>query len=277
MIQPVIITVALVGAEVLREHTPYIPITPDEIAKDAFECYKLGASIAHLHVRDEKGMPSQDKEIFKEVTAKIKEKCDIIIQYSTGGAVGMSIQERIQGLENMPDMATLSTGSINFGDEVFMNTRAQMIEIAQGISKYGVKPEIEIFDTGMIDSALYLLKKGYISMPIHWDFVTGMLGGVRASKEALQYMVPLLPEGSTWSVAGIGRSQFEIAKESILLGGHIRVGMEDNIYLEKGVLTPSNAALVEKTVKIIEELEPKTKRRVATIQEARAILNLKTV
>jgi len=121
----------------------------------------------------------------------------------------------------------------------------------------------------------FLLKKGYINMPVHFDFVTGMKGGVRASKEALNYMLPLLPEQSTWCVAGIGRTQFEITKEAVLLGGHVRVGMEDNIFLEKGVLTPSNAKLVEKMVNIINELEPVTKRKVATVAEARKILNLK--
>jgi 3-keto-5-aminohexanoate cleavage enzyme len=272
--KPVIITVAAVGAEVLREHTPYIPITPEEIADDVYNSYLAGASIAHLHVRDEFGMPSQDKDIFKKVTTLIKEKCDIIIQYSTGGAVGMDIPTRTQGLVNKPDMGTLSTGSINFGNEVFTNTDNQMIEIAKMLKKHGVKPEIEVFDTGMIDNAIYLLKKGYIETPLHFDFVTGIRGGVRASKEALEYMLPLLPENSTWCVAGIGRAQFEITKKAIKLGGHVRVGMEDNIFLEKGVLTPSNAKLVEKMANLIIELEPITKRRVATVEEARKILNL---
>ncbi len=272
---PIIITVAAVGAEVLREHTPHIPITPEEIAEDVYQSYLAGASMAHLHVRDEKGMPSQDKDIFKKVTELIKEKCDIIIQYSTGGAVGMDIATRTQGLVNKPDMGTLSTGSLNFGNEVFMNTESQMIEIANKLKNYGVKPEIEVFDTGMIDNAIYLLKKGYIEAPLHFDFVTGVRGGVRASKEALEYMLPLLPENSTWSVAGIGRAQFEITKEAIKLGGHVRVGMEDNIFLEKGVLTPSNAALVKKMVSIVNELKPITGRSVATVEEARKILNLK--
>jgi len=272
---PVIITVAAVGAEVLRKHTPYIPITPEEIAEDVYNAYKAGASIAHLHVRDKDGNPSQDKALFKKTTDLIKEKCDIIIQYSTGGAVGMDIETRTQGLINKPDMGTLSTGSINFGNEVFTNTQEQMIEIAKKLMKNNVKPEIEIFDTGMIDNAIYLLKKGFIDIPIHFDFVTGMKGGVRATKEALKYMIPLLPKLSTWSVAGIGRTQFEITKEAVKLGGHVRVGMEDNIFVEKGILTPSNAKLVEKMANIIKELEPETKRKVATVAEARKILNLK--
>ena len=272
---PIIITVAAVGAEVLREHTPHIPITPEEIAEDVYQSYLAGASIAHLHVRDEFGMPSQDKDIFKKVTDLIKEKCDIIIQYSTGGAVGMDIETRTQGLVNRPDMGTLSTGSLNFGNEVFMNTQSQMIEIASKLKKHGVKPEIEVFDTGMIDNAIYLLKKGYIDAPLHFDFVTGVRGGVRASKEALEYMLPLLPENSTWTVAGIGRAQFDITLEAVKLGGHIRVGMEDNIFLEKGILTPSNAALVKKMVGLVNELKPITGRRVATVEEARKILNLK--
>ncbi len=274
MNKPVIITVCAVGAEVTKEQTPYIPVTPDEIANDVFECYKVGASIVHLHVRDKDGNPSQDKDIFKEVTEKIKAKCDIIIQYSTGGAVYMTVEERIQGLINKPDMATLSTGSINFGDEIFSNTREQMIKIATKIKENGIKPEIEIFDTGMIDNALYLIKKGYLSTPLHFDFVTGLLGGVRATKEALQYMLPLLPENSTWTVAGIGKSQFDIAKEGILLGGNIRIGMEDNIYLEKGVLAKSNAELIQKAVSIVNELYPITHRKVATVKEAKELLNL---
>lgn len=272
---PIIITVAAVGAEVLREHTPHIPITPEEIAEDVYQSYLAGASIAHLHVRDEFGKPSQDKDIFKRVTELIKEKCDIIIQYSTGGAVGMDIATRTQGLINRPDMGTLSTGSLNFGNEVFMNTQEQMIEIANKLKKYSVKPEIEVFDTGMIDNAIFLLKKGYIEAPLHFDFVTGVRGGVRATREALEYMLPLLPKDSTWTVAGIGRAQFEITQEAIKLGGHIRVGMEDNIFLEKGVLTPSNVALVKKMVSLVNELKPITNRRVATVEEARKILNLK--
>ena len=271
---PVIITVAVVGAEVLREHTPYIPITPEEIAEDVYQSWKKGASIAHLHVRDEDGNPSQDKDTFKKVTELIKSKCDIIIQYSTGGAVGMSIEERIQGLENKPDMGTLSTGSLNFGNEVFTNTQSDMIAIANRLKKYNIKPEIEVFDTGMIDNALYLLKKGYVDSPLHFDFVTGIRGGVRATKEALEYMIPLLPEKSTWCVAGIGRSQFDITKEAVLLGGHVRVGMEDNIFLEKGVLTTSNAQLVSKMAQIINDLKPQTKRGIATVAEAREILGL---
>lgn len=266
-----IITAAICGAEVTKEHNPNVPYTVEEIANEAEAAYKAGASIIHLHVREDDGTPTQDKERFRQCMEAIKERCpDIIVQPSTGGAVGMSDEERLQPTELGPEMATLSCGSVNFGgDEVFLNTETSIINFAKTMKERGVKPEIEVFDKGMIDVAKRLAKKGYIDKPMHFDFVLGVQ--VAATARDLAFMVDSLPEGSTWTVAGIGRQEMPMAAIAIAMGGHVRVGFEDNIYLSKGVLAKSNGELVEKVVRIAKELG----REIATPDEAREILGLK--
>lgn len=269
--EKLIITVAVCGAEVTRKDTPYIPITPEEIAHQTYEAYLAGASIVHLHVRDENGNPTQDPEIFNRTVRLIREKCpDIIVQVSTGGAVWMTPEERLQSLEADPDMATLTTGTVNFGNDVFYNSMPMIERFASVMKERGIMPEFECFDLGHINNAMVLVKKGLVQGHLHFDFVMGVPGGIAANARNLVTMVDSLPPGATWSVAGIGRHEFPMAAMAIVMGGHVRVGLEDNIYIEKGVLARSNAELVEKVVRLAKELG----RPVATAKEAREILQL---
>lgn len=265
-----IITAALVGAEVTRSQTPYIPLTPAEIADAAFDCYLAGASIVHIHVRDSTGNATQDKEIFAETIRLIKEKCDIIVQISTGGAVTAKIEERIAPIGLKPEMATLSTGTVNFGADIFLNTQEYMEMIARAIQENGVKAEVEVFDVGMIQNALNLVKKGLLAEPVHFDFVMGVPGAIPGTAKNLMHLIESIPQNATWTVAGIGRAELPLAVMAIVLGGHVRVGFEDNIFYSRGVLAKSNAELVERVVRIARECG----REIATPTEARAILSM---
>lgn len=265
-----IITAALTGAEVTKEQQPALPVSPDEIAEAAYECYKAGASIVHVHARDEEGNPTQAYEVYKEIKEKIEAKCDIIVQPSTGGATWHTPEERLQPVELKPEMATLSCGTCNFGPEVFMNTQDYIEKFASRMKELGVKPEIEVFERGMINNALRLVKKGLIDAPLHFDFVLGVPGACPGTPEDLMHMVKSIPEGSTWTVAGIGRAELPLAVMAIVLGGNVRVGFEDNVYYSKGVLAASNAQLVERIARIAKEMD----REVATPEEARKILGI---
>jgi len=269
--EKLIITAALTGAEVTKELQPSLPVTPDEIADAAYECYKAGASIVHIHAREENGKPTQDYKVYKEIKEKIEAKCNIIVQPSTGGAVWHSAEERLQPVELSPEMATLSCGTCNFGSDVFMNSQEYIEKFASRMKELGVKPEIEVFERGMINNAIRLAKKGLIDMPLHFDFVLGVPGACPGTPEDLMHMIRSIPEGSTWTVAGIGRAELPLAAMAVVLGGHVRVGFEDNIYYSKGVLAESNAQLVERVVRIAKELE----REIATPDEAREILGIK--
>lgn len=268
--EKLIITAALTGAEVTRDQTPYIPLTPLEIAEAAYECYKAGASIVHIHVRDKDGNATQDKEVFAETIRLIKEKCNIIVQISTGGAVTAKVDERIAPISLKPEMATLTTGTVNFGGDVFFNPPLYIERIAQAIKENGVRPEVEVFEVGMIQNALALIKKGLLTAPLHFDFVMGVPGGIPGSPKNLMHLVESIPQDSTWTVAGIGRAELPLAVMATILGGHVRVGFEDNIYYSKGVLAKSNAELVERIVRIAKECG----REVATPDEAREILSI---
>lgn len=269
--EKLIITAAICGAEVTKEHNPAVPYTVEEIAQEAESAYKAGASIIHLHVREDDGTPTQSKARFKACIDAIREKCpDAIIQPSTGGAVGMTDEERLQPTELLPEMATLDCGTLNFGgDEIFVNTENTIINFAKIMNERNIKPEIEVFDKGMVDYAIGFNKKGYIKSPMHFDFVLGVQ--MAASARDLVFMVDSIPEGSTWTVAAVGRHQLPMAAIGIAMGGHVRVGFEDNIYYSKGELATSNGQLVERVVRLANELG----REVATPDEARAILGLK--
>jgi len=269
--EKLIITAALTGAEVTREQQPALPILPEEIARAAEECVKAGASIVHLHARNADGSSTQDKETYRRIIAAIRERCDVIVQVSTGGAVGMTPTERLAPVTLAPEMATLSMGSVNFGDDVFMNHPADMEIFAQAMREHGVKPEFELFDTGMITTLNRWLKKGLLSAPLHVDFVLGIPGGMAGTPEALMYMKSQLPTGASWTVAGIGAAELPLATLAILLGGHVRVGFEDNVYYRKGELATSNAQLVERIARISQELD----RPLATPVEARTILGIR--
>lgn len=270
--EKLIITCCVTGAEVTKEQNPAVPYTPEEIAQSSYEAYKAGASIIHLHVRENDGTPTQDKEIYRQNIELIKDKCpDVIIQVSTGGAVGMSDEERAQPLELNPEMASLDCGTCNFGNDVFKNTPKTMEYFAKEMKKRGVKPEFEVFERGWIENAKWLAKQGLVDEPLHFDFIMGAPGTMPGDIKDLIYMMESIPAGSTWTVGGIGRFQLPMATAAIMLGGHVRVGLEDNLYYKKGVLAESNAQLVERVVRIAREFD----REIATPDEAREILNLK--
>ncbi len=268
--QPVMITAAMVGAEVTRAQQPNLPTTPQEIITAAVECYEAGAAIIHLHVRDAEGNATQDAAIFREVVEGIRARCDVITQVSTGGAIWMSAEERLQSIECRPDMATLTTGTVNFGDGVFMNDRGLVETFARHLRDYGIVPEIEIFDAGMLDEAMRLRSMGLISDPIHFDFVMGVPGGIGADPAHLVHLARCLPPGSSWSVAGIGRHQLTLGTIALAMGGNVRVGFEDNIFYRKGQLARTNAELVARIVRIAQELD----RPIATPAQAREMLQL---
>ncbi len=270
--QKLIITAAICGAEVTKEHNKKVPYTVDEIVREAKSAYENGASIIHLHVRHDDGTPTQDINRYKECIEAIKKECpNVIIQPSTGGAVGMSNEERIQPVNLKPEMATLDCGTCNFGkDDIFVNTENTIKEFGEIMIKQGVKPELEVFDKGMIDMALRLHKKGYIKDNMHFNFVMGVNGGISATYRDLIFLKESIPQNATFTVSGIGKAQFEMAALSILLGGHVRVGFEDNIYIKKGKLAKSNGELVKKVVKIAKALD----REIASPTEAREILGL---
>lgn len=267
-----IITAAICGAEVTKEHNPAVPYTVEEIAREAKSAADAGASIIHLHVRTDDGTPTQSAERFKECMDAIRAVApDVIIQPSTGGAVGMTNDERLQPTTLNPEMATLDCGTCNFGgDEVFTNTENMIIDFAEKMNARNIKPECEVFDKGMIDMALRLHKKGHIKGPMHFDFVMGVNGGISATARDLVFMRGSIPPESTWTVAGVGRNQFQMAVMGIIMGGHVRVGFEDNVYIEKGVPAKSNGELVERVVRLAKELN----RPIATPAEAREILGL---
>lgn len=271
---PMVITAAMVGAETTREQTPYLPITAEEIGEDAAKCREAGAAMVHLHVRTPDGQPSQDTELFRAAIRAIRAQSDILIQVSTGGAVGMNVEERCGALKlqgsDRPDMATLSTGTVNFGADVFWNPRPLIRDIAARIKALGVKPEIECFDVGMIDEARALEKEGFITLPAHFDFVLGVPGALAATPDGLDFMRSYIPPGSSWTCAAVGRHQLPFVDLAAERGGNSRVGLEDNIYLSKGVLAKGNFELVAQAA-----ARAKAKgRELATPQQARELLRL---
>lgn len=271
--EKLIITAAICGAEVTKEHTEAIPYTVSEMVREAKGAFEAGASIIHLHVREDDGTPTQSKERFKEVIDAIRKEIgnDVILQVSTGGAAYMSIDERIQPLELDVKMSTLDCGTLNFGgDEIFKNTENDIKYVASILNERGIKAELECFEKGHIDLVKRLHQKGFINGPLHFSFVLGVNGGQTGELRDFLFLKESLPEGSTYSVAGIGRFEFPLATYAILSGGHVRVGLEDNIYISKGVLAKSNGELVEKVVRIANEFG----REIASPKEARIILGM---
>jgi 3-keto-5-aminohexanoate cleavage enzyme len=269
---PAIITAAICGAETTREQTPYLPITPDELGDEAARCREAGASVIHLHVRTADGTPTQDKALFQQAIDAIRKRCDVIVQTSTGGAVGMSADERAQPLEcnPPPDMASLNAGSLNFGDDVFLNPFPLVRDFAQRMHAKKIAYELECYDVGHVEACLRLGQEGVIRLPAPFDFVMGVRGGIQATEENLRFLIGKLPPGSTFNVAGLGRQQLPMAEISLKLGGHARCGLEDNIYLSKGVLAKGSFELVAR----VAEIAHSAGRGVATTAQAREILRL---
>ncbi|MFH0800264.1 MAG: 3-keto-5-aminohexanoate cleavage protein [Pseudomonadota bacterium] len=271
--QPLIITAAITGAETTKEMNPNLPVTPEEQARAAAECVAAGAAVIHLHVRDSKGKPSQSLADFRASIDAIRAACDPkpIIQISTGGAVGAPMEERARPIAELkPEMASLNVASMNFGDEVFLNRPQDVKELAKKMFELGVIPEVEVYDAGHIEIAKRLLKNGFLAKPIHYQFVLGVPGGLSGEERNLKFMIGSVDEGDTWAVAGVGRYEFPLAELAVPLGGHVRVGFEDNVYYEKGVLAKSNAELVARVKRIAGDCG----RAVATPQDARKMLGL---
>jgi len=273
--QPLILTAAITGAETTRKDQPNLPITPEEQARDAVACYEAGARVIHLHVREDDGSPSQRLERFDESITAIRKACpQAIIQISTGGAVGVSFDDRIAPLNLKPEMGTLNGGTLNFGDNIFTNHPADIVRLAETFKTTGVVPEVEVYESGMIDYIAKLVKKEYIvHTPLHVQFVLGVPGGMNGSPKNVLYMAAHLKElipTATWAVAGIGRWHVPASLTAMNNGGHIRVGFEDNIYYHKNVIADSNAQLVARMRRIAEEIG----RPIATTAQAREILAL---
>ncbi len=270
---PLIITCSPVGAEVMKTDNPAAPYTPAEIAQEAIGAVKAGASIVHLHAREEDGTPSQRTALFAEAVRLIRREVDVIIQISTGGAVTATPDERlapVRELDPAPEMASLTLGTVNFGGDVFWNAPDLIETFAKEFQLRGIKPELEIFEAGMMTTAQRLVKKGLLTGPLHYDFVLGVPGALAGTPENLMYLYGQLPEGATWTVAGIGAAELKLGTMAIALGGHVRVGFEDNVFYRKGELAKSNAQLVERIARIAAELD----RPVATPDEARALLSM---
>lgn len=269
----VILTVAPTGSSTPAAKCPGLPVTPAEIAAETYECWKAGASVVHLHVRDDQGNASMEYEKFRESVALIREKCDIVINMTTAGGFGVPDDERILPLDLIPEMATIDAGSMNVkGDFVFHNSVAFLEKLGRRAQELGIRPEIEVMDTGMVYTALRLIEQGYIKSPPHFQMVLGMENGMAATVENLVYMKNLLPPGATWSAFGVGKAHLTILMATLALGGHVRVGMEDNIYLDAGQKASSNVDFVERTRRIIEL----NNKRPATPEETRAMLGLRS-
>jgi uncharacterized protein (DUF849 family) len=266
----VIITAALTGAMTPKDSNPNIPLTPQDIAEDAYRCYKAGAAIVHLHMRDDAGIGTMDAAKFAETADLIKKKCDIVINMTTSGEAEAPDEKRIAHLYLRPEMASFDAGSFNWMPAgVFQNSPRFLENLTKIMKQYGIKPEMEIFDSGFMNIVDYYVKKGLIDQPIHYQFVLGVLGGIDASIDNLIFLQRKLPKDSTWSAFGIGKDHLKILYATIALGGHIRVGLEDCIYYAKGQLA-TNEQLVARAVRIINEFQ----KEPATPDEARKLLGL---
>jgi len=270
-IDRLIITVAPTGNVPTKETNPHLPVTPEEIAQTAVRCREAGASLIHVHARDRAGKPTLDPKAFARIRQLITERTDLIVQISTGGRAGMDTEARAAAVRRLcPEMASLTTGSMNFPDRVYANPFSVVEYLAAAMKEAGTKPEMEVFEPGMIANAIMLADKNLATPPLHFDFVLGSRGSLPASPKNVLFLSESIPPGSTWTVAGIGRWQLPMAALAILMGGHVRVGLEDNIYYRKGELA-TNERLVARVARIAAELG----RPVATPDEAREILGLR--
>jgi len=270
--KPLIISAALVGSWPTKAQNPAVPVTEEEIAASAIECAKAGATIVHIHVRDDNGVVTGDLERYAKVQRLIRESgSDVLINLSTSGGVGRATDDQRAGVAALrPDIASFDAGSLNFGKTVFLNPPAFLDRLASEMAKHGVKPEIECFDPGHVANALRLIDDGKLSPPFWFQFVLGVLGGSPGTPKQLLHMLEMIPEGAPWSVCGIGRAQLPLGTMAIAMGGHVRTGFEDNLYYHKGELAVSNAQLVSRLVRIASELG----RPVATPEQARALLGI---
>jgi 3-keto-5-aminohexanoate cleavage enzyme len=271
MTDELIITVAPCGAETMRSHNPAVPYTPEEIAEEARRSFEAGARMVHVHARWDDGTPTQDAGRYRETVAAIREAApEIIVQVSTGGAVGMTAGERLGSLEAAPEMASLTCGSVNFGKGIFENPAPLMLEFAQALVDAHVRPELEIFDLGHLDNAAWLIGKTPLAGPQHYDLVLGVPGGAAGAPRNVVTLADRLPPGATWSATGIGAAHLPVVTTAIACGGHVRVGFEDQVELHPGRVAASNAELVERVARLAEL----TGRSIATPARARELLRL---
>ena len=276
MEKKIIITVAVTGSFPTKEMNPAVPYSPEEIIDAAVACHKAGAASTHIHVRDpDTGKPEFNVELFKQVLDGIRQQCNMIVNLTTSGYVLKgpdTISKRLQTIHLKPDICSFDIGSMNFKDRVLINSPEWGEAAAKCMQENGVKPEIEVFDVGHIYQALDLIQRGLIDEPPYFQLCMGAQGGIEASAENLLFMMNKLPSDAPWSVLGIGKAQLPMITMAILMGGNVRVGFEDNIYLKKGVLAKSNAQMVEMAADLTERLG----RQIATSDEAREILGIKT-
>lgn len=273
--EKLIITAAVCGAAPKKSQNPNVPYTPEEIAAEALRSWRAGAAIVHIHVRDpQTGEPAFERALFAEVVRRIRAESDVLINLTTSG---FNIREsdvdsaRLMPLELKPDLCSLDVGSLNFRDgRVFINTEKWVARAAAEMRQAGIKPEIEVFDLGHIRQARHMVDQGAFDPPPYFQLCLGIPWGIEGTVEALMDMRSRLPAGCQWSALGVGPSQLPINALTIVLGGHVRVGFEDNIYLSRGVPAKSNAEFVERAVHLTRILQ----REVASCAEARAILGL---
>jgi uncharacterized protein (DUF849 family) len=296
----VIITAAITGAIHTPSMSPYLPVTPEQIADEAIKVHEAGGAVAHIHVRDPKtGYPTADQDAYREIAVRVKERCDIVLCFTTGGRLAEPIEKRVKVVSSLkPEMASLNAGSLNFAlfhvankikdwkfpwekeylegteDFIFPNTFRTMRQYLSVMEENETKPEFEIYDVGMINNVAFLIEAGHAKKPVYLQFVMGILGGIAATPQNLYFLVETARNAIgdfEFSVCAAGKVQFNLCTQSLILGGHARVGLEDNLYLDKGVIAKSNADQVSKIIRIAKELglEP------ATPNEARKILNLK--
>ena len=271
MSNKIILTIAPTGNVPTREMNPNVPLTPQEIAAQIYECWKAGAAVCHIHTRDKQGIPTSDVEVNREVLAELDKypDCDVVRQLSTGGRAGKNYMERGQMLCLAPEMASLATGSSNFPTRGNFNDPETISYLAGEMRKYKIKPEIEVFDTAMLWSAFKLAEKGEIFAPLHINLVMGMNGSQPSSEKGLLYLYDHLPKDCTWGVTIIGKDHVKLSVIAMALGGHVRVGLEDNIYHVKGVLS-TNLGLLTRMKQIALAMG----RELATPAEARQMLGL---
>ena len=273
-----IITVATTGAGPTKENNPNVPLNPAEIATEIYNCWKKGAAVAHIHCRDNQGKAAMIFEKFEETIRLLRERkdCDIILNITTSGGVNLGEEDRLRPFyELKPEFASYDCGTMNWAHTtIFENSPAFLEKLGNMMNEVGVRPEIEVFDPGMIYNAGYYIKKGILKPPFHFQFCMGVPGGIGASTKNLVFMRDLMNEvasGSTWSAFGVGACAMEILYATVAMGGHVRVGMEDNVLYKKGVLAESNMQFVERAKRVIEEFTCE----VATPDEARQILGLR--
>tara|TARA_B100002003_G_scaffold246260_1_gene275554 strand:+ start:199 stop:1059 length:861 start_codon:yes stop_codon:yes gene_type:complete len=269
-----IITAAITGSRITRDVAPHIPYTPEEIVQSSIECWNAGASIVHIHVRDSKtGLGTQDFKLFQKVVNRLREQPDLVLCLTTSGIPGRNLptKERLIPLELEPELASFDAGSINLGKGIFSNPPDFLDKAAKRMKEKGVKPEIEIFDSGMIVTALRMQLEGKLDEPLHFQFVLGTPWGAPATHKSFLHLYEHIPKKSTWSIIGIGKNHLPMSMIGLTMGGHVRVGMEDNIYYDKGVLATSNAQFVDRIIRIAKAYG----REVASPDETRTILGLR--